>query len=168
MMHPPPRKPSVIPSTKPRRRINAAGRFLIQDFEKCLLRAYWDGMGRVWTVGWGETGPGIGPDTVWTQEYADHRFELALIQREKAVEAMVRVPITDNQFAALVSFSYNAGTGKNGLAGSTLLRLLNEGKPPAIVAEQFGKWVYSGGQVRNGLIRRRAAERDLFLAPDAS
>jgi lysozyme len=146
------------------RRCNRAGRDLIQGFEKCRLTCYPDPItkGDPWTIGWGETGPGIVRGLVWTQEYADHRFELALSKRERTVERLVSVPLTDNEFAALVSFEYNTGA----LAGSTLLRQLNAGKPRSEIAEEFRKWVFVGGRVVNGLIRRRAAERDLFLAPD--
>lgn len=149
----------------PPRRCNEAGRALIQDFERCRLEAYRD-LGPdegVWTIGWGETGPGIVKGLVWTQEYADHRFELALSKRESTVQRLVDVPLTDNEFAALVSFEYNAGA----LAGSTLLRLLNSGRPRAEVANEFGRWVRVKGKIVRGLIRRRAAERDLFLTPDA-
>jgi lysozyme len=146
------------------RRTNARGRALIQQFEKCVLKAYPDPGtgGDPWTIGWGECGPDIVKGVVWSQNYADRRFELALVQRERTVERLVKVPLTDNEFAALVSFEYNAGA----LANSTLLRMLNAGKPRSEVAEEFRKWVWAGGRVMNGLIRRRAAERDLFLRPN--
>jgi lysozyme len=149
----------------PDRRVNKLGRDLIQNMEDCRLEAYRCQAG-VWTVGWGETGEGICKGTVWTQEYADHRFELALRVRERAVSLLVKVPITDNQFSALVSFAYNAGTGGKGLRGSTLLRRLNAGEPANEVAAEFGKWVYASGVRSNGLVNRRALERALFLRPD--
>ena len=141
------------------RRTNAAGRALIQRFEECRLNCYLCPAG-VPTIGWGETGPDIRIGVVWDQAYADHRFELALARRERSVERLVKVPLTDNEFAALVSFEYNAGA----LANSTLLRLLNAGKPRSEVAEEFRKWVWAGGRILTGLIARRAAERDLFLS----
>lgn len=146
------------------RRINNAGKKLIQEFESCRLEAYPDPGtgGDPWTIGWGETGPGIVKGVVWSQAYADHRFALALAKREATVERLVKGPVTDNEFAALVAFEYNTGA----LAGSTLLRLLNAGKPRELVAEQFGLWVRCRGKIMRGLIRRRAAERDLFLMPD--
>ena len=147
------------------RRVTQPGRQLIQNMESCRLEAYRCQAG-VWTVGWGETGDGICKGTVWTQEYADHRFELALRQREKAVALLVKVPITDNQFSALVSFAYNAGTGHRGLRGSTLLRRLNAGEPANEVAAEFGKWVYANGVRSSGLVNRRTLERALFLRPD--
>lgn len=148
------------------RRINEAGKKLIQEFEDCCLEAYPDpggpppplGSGEPWTIGWGET-EGVVRGMVWSQAYADHRFELSLAQRERTVEKLVKVPITDNEFAALVAFEYNTGA----LASSTLLRKLNAGRPRDEVAEEFGKWVRAKGKIMRGLIRRRAAERDLFL-----
>ena len=78
------------------------------------------------------------------------------------VETAVRVPISDNQFAALVSFTFNLGIGN--LRRSTLLRLVNERQfGPA--AGEFGKWNKAGGRVLAGLTRRRAAEATLFRIP---
>jgi lysozyme len=145
----------------PPRRCNEAGRALIQSFEACRLDAYQCPAG-VWTIGWGETGPGIKLGVRWDQAYADHRFELALSKRESAVHRLVDVPLTDNEFSSLVSFEFNTGA----LAGSTLLRLLNSGRPRAEVADEFGRWVRVKGRIIPGLVRRRAAERDLFLTPD--
>jgi lysozyme len=147
------------------RRCNAAGRALIQRFEDCRLTAYLCPAG-VPTIGWGEVGSGIKLGLVWSQDYADHRFELSLSKRERTVERLVSVQVTDNEFSALCSFTYNVG--ENNLSGSTLLRKLNSGAPRAEVAEEFRRWVFAGGRVLNGLIRRRAAERDLFLTPDRS
>jgi lysozyme len=76
-----------------------------------------------------------------------------------AVIKLVRVPLTQNQFDALVSFVYNLGEGA--LSRSTLLKKLNAGDY-AGAAQEFRRWVYSGGTVLAGLVTRRAAERDLF------
>lgn len=85
-----------------------------------------------------------------------------------AVEAQIRgavsVPLNENQFGALVSFTYNLGAGN--LAGSTLLKKLNNGDYAGAAAE-FGKWVNANGQKLDGLVKRRAAERALFLSPAA-
>ena len=87
-----------------------------------------------------------------------------LAQYERAVTDAVRVKLTENQFGALVSFTYNLGPGN--LRSSTLLRKLNAGDY-AGAAGEFGKWVKAGGRTLNGLVRRRAAERALFEKPDA-
>jgi hypothetical protein len=75
------------------------------------------------------------------------------------------VPVTSNQFSALVSLAYNVGIGA--LRGSTLLRLLNA-RDYAGAANQFPRWNRGGGRVLPGLVKRRAAERDLFLTPDSA
>jgi lysozyme len=74
----------------------------------------------------------------------------------------VRVPVTDNQLLAMASFTYNVG--EDAFAKSTLLRLLNEGQNKDIVAKQFDRWVYAGGKVSPGLVKRRNAEKQLFLS----
>ena len=78
------------------------------------------------------------------------------------VQSIVKVPVTDNQLLALSSLSYNIGG--NALKNSTLLRLLNEGYNKNIVANEFDKWVFVAGQKSEGLIKRRQAEKQLFLS----
>ncbi|MFC4728813.1 lysozyme [Coralloluteibacterium thermophilus] len=84
-----------------------------------------------------------------------------LTQAEWAVTDLVKVPLTQNQFDALVSFVFNVGRGN--FQGSTLLRKLNAGDY-AGAANEFGRWVYAGGKVLSGLVRRREDERRLFLS----
>jgi lysozyme len=86
-------------------------------------------------------------------------LERDLAQYAAAVRAAVKVPLNDNQFGALVSFTYNLGA-KN-LNKSTLLKKLNAGDYDA-AAKEFGRWTRAGGKVLPGLVRRRAAEADLF------
>ena len=74
----------------------------------------------------------------------------------------IRVPVTDNQLLAMASFTYNVG--EDAFAKSTLLRLLNEGQNKDIVAKQFDRWVYAGGKVSPGLVKRRNAEKQVFLS----
>jgi lysozyme len=78
------------------------------------------------------------------------------------VMSKVKVPVTDNQLLALASFTYNVG--ENAFAGSTLLKLLNNGTNKEIVAQQFDRWVNAGGKVNKGLEGRRKAEKQLFLS----
>ncbi len=75
------------------------------------------------------------------------------------VARLVKVPLTQGQFDALVSFAFNLGAAA--LAGSTLLRKLNAGDCAGAAAE-FGKWVHADGTVLPGLVTRRARERALF------
>lgn len=139
-------------------KINQEGLNLIKDFEGCRLKAYLCPAG-VWTIGYGHT-KGVKPDMVITQLDAD-RFLLQDLKRfEEAVSSLVKVPITPNQFSALVSFAYNVGTGA--LYDSTLLRKLNN-KDYKGAADEFLRWNKAGGKVLPGLTKRRIAERDLFI-----
>jgi lysozyme len=95
-----------------------------------------------------------------TQEQADAWLEQDVHEAELSVQGLVEVTLTPNQFSALVSFEYNTG----GLAGSTMLRYLNEGNF-AGAAEEFPLWDWAGGVQLPGLDRRRAAEKALFLTP---
>lgn len=150
--------------------ISKAGQEFIKSFEKCRLMAYPDPKtgGEPWTVGWGETGPEITQDTVWTQSYADYRFEKRMERLSKAVSSLVNVELTQGQFDALCSFADNIGTdidsdGKaEGLGDSTLLKLVNQGRFVEASLE-FGKWISRGSPVEKGLRRRREAERLMFI-----
>jgi lysozyme len=133
-------------------KINAAGLALIKRFEGCRLEAYQDAIG-VWTIGWGHTGD-VTPGQKITQHQADTILEYDLGRFEEGVEKLLASrPVTENQFAALVSFAFNCGL--ENLAKSTLLRTLN----PA----EFLKWNHAGGRVLPGLTWRRGIERDLFV-----
>jgi len=97
---------------------------------------------------------------VITQEQADARLQLDVQTAVSCVNRKVGPALTQNQFDALVSFVFNLGCGA--FSGSTLLRLLNAGETAA-AAQQFVRWDQAGGHVLEGLLRRREAERDLFL-----
>ena len=147
--------------------IGPAGLALIKQFEGCA-KARGDGTfaaypdpgtdGDPWTIGWGATGPGIGPGTVWTQEQCDTRLsaDLARFAAEVA-RAIGDAATTQEQFDALVSFHYNTGA----IARATLTRLHRAGDHAEAAAE-FGKWVHAGGRKLTGLVRRRAAEAALY------
>lgn len=97
-----------------------------------------------------------------TREQADRWLAYDLEEFESAVKDAVKIPVNSNQFSALVSFAFNVG--KNALRESTLLALLNAGNFQG-AADQFLRWNKGGGgQVMEGLKRRRAAERQLFLS----
>lgn len=139
-------------------RTSQRGLSLIKSFEGLRLLAYRDAVG-VWTIGYGAT-RGVKAGMSITQEQAE-RMLLNDVQRfEPEVERLVKVPLTGNQWDALVSFTYNLGAAN--LEQSTLLRLLNHGDY-AGTAEQFPRWNKAGGKVLPGLVRRREAERALFL-----
>ena len=84
---------------------------------------------------------------------------------EKAVMRLIAVPVTQHQFDALVSFTFNLGAGA--LQRSTLRRKANRGEHEA-VAQELLKWVFAGGKRLPGLIRRRQAEAELYQQYPAS
>lgn len=142
------------------RRVSAAGIALIKRFEGCRLAAYPDpGTGAdPWTIGWGATGVGIGPGVRWTQAQADARLEADLARYAAEVaRAIGKARTTQAQFDALVSFHYNTGA----IRKATLTRLHVAGDRVA-AADQFARWVYAGGNVMKGLVRRREAEAALY------
>ena len=142
---------------------------LMHEFEGCKLKAYPDPGskdGKPWTIGWGSTGPDIGPGTVWTQEQADARFLEDLGRFGARVAALIKdAPTTAHQMAALVSFAYNVGAGDGGLKTSTLLRKHMAGDYEG-AAKEFARWNKNDGKVMAGLTRRRAAEAALYTTKD--
>lgn len=140
--------------------LSPAGIAALQQYESCRLAAYQD-TGGVWTIGWGHIGPDVHPGLVWTQEQADAAFVRDTNWAQAAVRCDVAVPLTQNQFDALVSLVFNIGAGN--FARSTLLRLLNQGNYRG-AADQFLRWNMDNGHVVPGLENRRAAERRMFLS----
>lgn len=115
-----------------------------------------------WTIGFGCT-EGVYGGLVWTRAQADEAFRRELARFEEAVGRCVTASVTQNQFDALVSFSYNCG--ESALAHSTVLSRTNAGDPEG-AARAFGLWNKSRGQVVSGLVRRRAAEAAMYSRPD--
>ncbi len=161
-----------VPSVQNRRQkpesVSKAAISLIKRFEGCgrlrsdgLVQAYPDPGtgGEPWTIGWGATGPEIGPSTVWTQEQCDRRLahDLARYAAEVA-QAIGECPTTQQQFDALVSFHYNTGA----IFRATLTRK-HVAQDFAGAAKEFGRWNKAGGRMLKGLSRRRLAEASLYL-----
>jgi len=140
-------------------KISATGIELLKQFEGCRLTAYQDSVG-VWTIGFGTTA-GVKEGQTISQVKAEEylRFDLAIF--EKAVTESLKVPVNQNQFDALVSFTYNVGV--SAFRSSTLLNLINEKTDKKVVAAEFSKWVKAGNQTLPGLVSRRKAESELFL-----
>jgi len=142
------------------RKINAAGRDLIKSFEGLRLDSYRCSAG-VATVGWGHTGPDVRIPMTITEERAEELLDNDLRRFEAGVEALVGNAATDdNQFSALVSLAFNIGLGK--LATSTVLRRHKAGNRVG-AGNAFLMWNRAGGRVLAGLMRRREAERKLYL-----
>lgn len=139
-------------------RTSQKGIDLIKKFEGCRLEAYKCPAG-IWTIGYGHT-KGVKDGMIITQEQAEEFLREDLRIFEQTVESCVKVPLSQNQFDALVSFCYNCGSGA--LRTSTLLRLLNDGKY-SDAGKQFLRWNKAGGRVLAGLTRRREEEKKLFL-----
>lgn len=139
---------------------------LIKTFEGLSLKPYLC-PANVPTIGYGTTVYPDGrkvsvKDPPITEAQADEFLRHDAEKFCSDVERLVTVSINDNQFGALVSFCYNLGAAA--LQNSSLLKKLNSGRH-AEAAEEFLKWVYAAGQVLPGLVKRRQAERALFLHP---
>ena len=137
--------------------IGAAGIELIKSFEGLRLAAYLDSVD-VPTIGYGHT-KGVKMGDTCTEAEAEAFLVADLADAEGCVNRLVSVPLTQNEYDALVSFTYNLGCGT--LKKSTLLRLLNESNYDAAALE-IRKFNRAGGVPLAGLTRRRAAEEALF------
>jgi lysozyme len=159
----------VIESRAILRNINEEGLKLMKHFEGLhelkqtsegiYVEAYLDPV-NVPTIGWGCT-EGVYMGMKITIAQAEEMLKKELQKFEAAVADAVTIDIDDNQFSALVCFSYNVGA--RAMFDSTLLKRLNEGKIQA-AANEFLRWDKAGGQALLGLSRRRRAERGLFLS----
>ena len=143
--------------------INKAGKDLIKKFEGCKLKAY-KCPANVWTIGFGNTfyedGTKVKEGEVITQERADELFDIIISEFVRMTDVLVKSNVTENNFSALVSFTFNVGTGN--LKKSTLLKKVNANpKDPSIKAE-FMKWTKANNVVLKGLVRRREAEAKLY------
>lgn len=139
-------------------RVGSAGLDLIKGFEKLRLTAYLDAVG-IWTIGYGHTRSALSGMQI-SEARALMLLDQDLDIAESAINRLVRVPLKQNEFDALVSLVFNIGA--DAFKTSTILRLLNERADPARVAAEFMRWVYAKGKKLAGLERRRAAERLLF------
>lgn len=140
-------------------RINKAGIALIKEFEGLELKAYQDIVG-VWTIGYGHTGGMAKKGMIISEETAENLLKADLKRFEAGVDSLVKIPLTGNQFAALVSLAFNVGLGA--FRNSTLLKCLNKVELDK-AADEFLRWNKAGGKTVPGLTRRREAERKLFL-----
>ena len=138
-------------------KISQAGIDLIKKFEGIRLNSYRDVCG-VATIGYGCT-HGIRLGMTITQEQAEQMLKDELAVFERGVTNLVKVDVTPGMFSALVSFAYNLGLGN--LKGSTLLKLLNQGKY-SDAQDEFRRWINAGGVPVKGLVARRLAEAEMF------
>lgn len=139
--------------------VSQTGLGLIKKAEGLKTKAYRCPAG-ILTIGYGHTHNVKEGDTC-TPEQAGVWLKEDCLVAELTIRANVKVPLSQNQFDALVSFIFNLGSGN--FVGSTLLKKLNAGDYAGAAAE-FDRWVNAGGRELPGLVERRAVEKALFLS----
>lgn len=145
--------------------VNSATLALIKEFEGCKLTAYKDAVG-IWTIGHGTTaaaGLGITPKAGMTisQDEADRLLLAGLDKFGASIRPAITAPINENEWGAFLSLAYNIGP--SAFKKSSALRKFNAGDK-AGAASAIMLWNKAGGKVLKGLVRRREAERALFLS----
>lgn len=145
---------------------------LTKSFESCAVilsdgnvRAYWDALGAVWTIGWGTTGNGVESGTIWSKTACDQKLQDEWNAcRNGVLRASPILAGYPDRCDACTDFAYNLGIGA--YQTSTLRRYVNQQRWTD-AGNEFGKWNHAGGRVVLGLTRRRAVEKALFLlAPE--
>tara|TARA_S200000501_G_scaffold43566_1_gene35275 strand:- start:1545 stop:2006 length:462 start_codon:yes stop_codon:yes gene_type:complete len=137
---------------------------LIKFYEGCELESY-QCSADVWTIGYGKTS-GVQEGDTCTQEQAEEYLADDLFKFEKTIHKLVNVPLRQNEFDALVSWTYNLG-GTN-LRESTLLIRINDNTPSSRndIPYQIKRWNRAGGEVLDGLVKRREAEAKMWLGEE--
>ena len=138
---------------------------LIKKFEGFSAKPYLC-PAKVVTIGYGNTFYADGTkvkltDAPINETQAVELLKQTLGQYEKAVDSYCRDDINQNQFDALVDFAYNCGNGN--LKSSTLLKKVNANPNDLTIGLEFAKWNKGGGKILNGLVKRRAAESELYF-----
>ena len=141
-------------------KISKSGIDLIKSFETCRLIAYKALKSeQYYTIGWGHNGPDVKPNMVISQAQADRYLQQDLEKFENYVnQYCAKLNLNQNQFDALVSFTYNCGAGN--------LKKLIEGRTISQIADAMLNYNHSAGEVVAGLTKRRKAERELFIKRD--
>ena len=147
-------------------KLNNAGYQLICEFEGLRLKPYLCSA-KVPTIGYGNTYYPNGKrvtllDEPITKEYAFEIFKVIADKFGKRVLSMVKKPLTQNQFNALVSFAYNVGTGA--FSTSTLLKKVNANPNDLTIRNEFARWTRANGKIVNGLVNRRKKESDVYFS----
>ncbi|MFD2755660.1 lysozyme [Comamonas terrae] len=132
---------------------------LVQKYEGTVLRTYRDPVGII-TACTGHIGPELRDGQTFTRQQCEEMLYKDLAKHADALSC-VRVPLTDGQRAAFLSFAFNVGDAA--FCGSTLVRKANAGDIDGACAE-LSRWVYASGKQLPGLVKRRAAERQLCEA----
>jgi len=151
------------------RTLDTFGYKLIQQFEGLKLKAYAatesEKQRNIWTIGYGNTtyldGSKVKKGDEITREQADLMFKQTANTFALDVAKLIDVCLTQNQFNALVSLSYNIGIGA--FKDSTLLRMVNASPNNPSIKEQFLRWKYADGKVIQGLLNRRIKESEVYF-----
>jgi len=147
-------------------KLNKAGADLIKSFEGLRLETYRCSANKE-TIGYGSTfyedGSPVKMGDKITKERADSLFEKVSDSFAAKVKGLIKSDINENQFSALVSFSFNVGIGN--LKSSTLLKKVNANPNDPTIMQEFKKWNRASGKVLAGLTRRREAEANLYFKP---
>ena len=146
-------------------RLDQKGYDLIKQFEGLKLTPYKCSAG-VPTIGYGNTYYENGTkvnmsDAPITKQRSEELLKHSADRYASKVANLIKKPVTQNQFNALVSFAYNVGSGA--LASSTLLKLVNANPNDAMIAKEFLKWTKAGGVKNKGLENRRIKESALYF-----
>lgn len=131
---------------------------VVMQWEGLSLTTYADPV-KIPTVCYGETQKRYVLQERFSEPECKKILEESLQKHAAEVSKCMKVPVTYYEAAAILSWSYNVGTGA--ACGSTLMRLLNEGKPAKVWCQELSKWVYAKGKVLRGLVNRRGAELEL-------
>lgn len=129
--------------------------------ENPALKAYRCPAGE-WTIGWGHT-KSVHSGMVITKQLAERYLHNDLSDASADLARYVNVPVTQNEYIALVDFVFNIGISR--VKSSTMLKYLNQGKYD-LAASQIRRWTYCNGKVLPGLVARRKAETEKFLEED--
>ena len=142
------------------------GLALTEQFEAAsgpVLKAYWDALGKVWTIGWGHTGREVVEGLVWTYQQCVDALQSDMAWANNVVNSL-KLSLTQGEHDGLVDFVFNVGA--HAFLTSTMCVYLKQGNM-TLAALEFEKWDHAGGLVVAGLLRRRTAE-ELMFTSDAS
>jgi len=138
---------------------------LIKKYEGCQLKAYLC-PAKIPTIGYGNTmyenGTKVKIGDEITQQRAEELLQYIGKYFENEIKKLLKVTLTDNQFGALLSFTYNLGVGN--LRISTLLKKINANPNDPTIKDEFLKWNKAGGKVLAGLTKRRQSESELYFS----
>lgn len=130
------------------------------------VQSYWDSKGKIWTIGWGNTyyenGAPVKEGDIITRDRAKSLLNTIVRQKEAAMRPLIKVPLNENQYAALLSLVYNCGEGN--FSRSQLLDLVNAGADPVAIADKYDETcITAKGVYVQGLYDRRLREIKLFF-----